>query len=465
MSFSLPEQLATQWRDLLCASSPDVLKLVRNCAEANQEILATHFYDQLLSNPSASTLISHDQVKTRLHRSMMRWVATTFAVTPEDDLGPLAAQQMHIGEVHARIDVPMHLVLGGARSLKEKFFNLLCADPQQDATTQQQAIRLVSVVIDLTMEIMGIAFSGSHDRNSRAEEAYRLFSVVQNVAAERERQRAALLDWENQLMFDLAMGQEQGGGQLPRIANAEFGLWYNHKGAHAFESMSESEHIHKAMQYLDNVLLPLFEQSEEVDREEGNRRLRELREQTKIIGFHLDNLFQQNNELEAGRDVLTRLLNRKFLPVVLSKEVAYARQRATTFSLLAIDIDHFKSVNDQYGHEAGDAVLQQVAVVLSNYSRGGDYIFRLGGEEFLMLLVDTNEAGAIAAAEKLRSRMANEIFRLPMDRSIKLTISIGLAVHNGHPDYQLTLRRADEALYRAKHGGRNCLVVASTSAS
>ena len=463
MSFSLPEQLASEWRDLLCTSSPDVLQLVRNCAEANQEVLANHFYDQLLSNPAASTLISHDQVKTRLHRSMMRWVAATFSVAPADNLSPLVAQQMHIGEVHARIDVPMYLVLSGARNLKRKFFDLLCADDLQVSHTQLQAIGLVSAVIDLTMEIMGIAFSGSHDRNSRAEEAYRLFSVVQNVAAERERQRAALLDWENQLMFELAMGQHS--EQLPRIGAAEFGLWYNHKGAHAFESMSESALILKAMEYIDNVLLPLFEQPEALDREESNRRLRELREQTKVIGFHLDNLFQQNHELEAGRDVLTRLLNRKFLPVVLSKEVAYARQRGTTFSLLAIDIDYFKKVNDQFGHEAGDAVLQQVAIVLSNYSRGGDYIFRLGGEEFLMLLVDTDEAGAIAAAEKLRGRIADEIFRLPMDRTINLTISIGLAVHNGHPDYQLTLRRADEALYRAKHGGRNCLVVAPISNS
>lgn len=462
MSLSLPEQFVSEWRDLLNSVPPDARQLVRNCAEAHQEVLATHFYDRLLDNPAASTLISHDQVKTRLHRSMMRWVATTFAVTPEENLSPLVAQQMHIGEVHARIDVPVHLVLGGARNLKEKFFELLCAD-QQAAGTQLHAIRLVSAVVDLTMEIMSGAFSGSHDRNSRAEEAYRLFSVVQNVAAERERQRAALLDWENQLMFELAMGQ--GSGQLPRIGKAEFGLWFNHKGSHAFEGSSESDFILKAMQHIDSVLLPLFDQPEEIDREESNRRLRDLREQTKSIGFHLDNLFQQNNELEAGRDVLTRLLNRKFLPVVLSKEVVYARQRGGTFSLLAIDIDHFKNVNDQYGHDAGDAVLQQVAVLLSNYSRGGDYIFRLGGEEFLMLLVDTDEAGAIAAAEKLRSRMEKEIFRLPMERTIKLTISIGLAVHSGHPDYQLTLRRADEALYRAKHGGRNCLVVAPLSNS
>ncbi len=190
------------------------------------------------------------------------------------------------------------------------------------------------------------------------------------------------------------------------------------------------------------------------------QRLRELREQTQAIGFHLDTLFQHNNELEAGRDALTRLLNRKFLPVVLTKEVDYARQHNAGFAVLAVDIDHFKQINDTYGHEAGDTVLQQVSVLLSNHSRGGDYIFRLGGEEFLVLLVDVDLARAQKAAEKLRRQIAEESFHLPGDRSLTVTISIGLALYDGHPDYKQLMRRADAALYRAKHEGRNRVVAA-----
>lgn len=78
--------------------------------------------------------------------------------------------------------------------------------------------------------------------------------------------------------------------------------------------------------------------------------MRELHEATKGIAYHLDNLFEQNNELEAGRDA-HRLLNRKYLPVVMSKEVHFARKRKSSFALLALDIDHFKLVNDTYGHE------------------------------------------------------------------------------------------------------------------
>ena len=128
--------------------------------------------------------------------------------------------------------------------------------------------------------------------------------------------------------------------------------------------------------------------------------------------------------------------------------------------MLALDIDHFKRINDGYGHEAGDRVLQQLAALLVNNSRAGDYLFRLGGEEFLMLLVDTGLNGARRAAEKLRASVEREVFRLPQEQTLSVTMSIGLACFDGHPDYQQMMRRADEALYKAKEGGRNQVVQA-----
>ena len=254
-------------------------------------------------------------------------------------------------------------------------------------------------------------------------------------------------------MFDQAVGQP--GEHLPRILASEFGLWFRHKGSHAFEGAPEARQIIHAMEQIDDVILPLFDS----DSAERIARLRELRETVKSIHFNLDHLFEQNNALEAGRDVLTRLLNRKFLPVVLNRQVSHARSHGTPFSVLALDIDHFKQINDGYGHEAGDRVLQQLASLLVNSSRAGDYLFRLGGEEFLMLLVDTGLDGARRVAEKLRRGVEQEVFRLPQDRTISVTLSVGVACFNGHPDYQQLMRRADDALYQAKHSGRNRVVV------
>ena len=210
------------------------------------------------------------------------------------------------------------------------------------------------------------------------------------------------------------------------------------------------------MVQIDDVLLPLFAE----EWRDRVPQLREMRDLVSTIRFNLDHLFEQNSELEAGRDVLTRLLNRKFLPVVLSKQITYARNHGAEFAVLALDIDHFKRINDGYGHEAGDRVLQQLAALLVNNSRAGDYLFRLGGEEFLMLLVDTGLNGARRAAEKLRASVEREVFRLPQEQTLSVTMSIGLACFDGHPDYQQMMRRADEALYKAKEGGRNQVVQA-----
>ncbi len=216
------------------------------------------------------------------------------------------------------------------------------------------------------------------------------------------------------------------------------------------------------MAQIDEVLLPTFAtRTQEAEGPRSLEHLRELRELSRGIRFHLERLFEQSNELESGRDVLTRLLNRKFLSVVMSRQVSYARQDNKTFAVLAIDIDHFKRINDNHGHEAGDLVLQQMAAFLVNSSRAGDYLFRLGGEEFLMVLVDIHPADTQRSAEKLRKAIAAEPFKLPEGQSLHATVSIGLAMFNGHPDYQLLMRRADEALYQAKHSGRNRVITAA----
>src|SRR5690554_512697 len=450
------EQLAREWASQLNRFSPEIKQYIKEVAERNQSLLADHFYSHMLEDPQASSFLSHEQVKTRLSASMQRWITGIFSLDLEQNLDAVVAQQVKIGEVHARVSIPVHLVLRGARHLKERMADLVHQDSISDLQIRI-ATSLIAVNIDMAMEIMSYAYAASTERNSRAEEAYRLFAVAQDIGSEKERQRGALLDWENQLMFGLAVGLPA--DQLPRIEPSEFGLWFRHKGAHAFEGTTETGLILEAMSYIDSVLLPTFRVGQAPDQEQVQH-LRELREHSKGIRYHLDRLFEQSNELESGRDVLTRLLNRKFLPVVMARQLSQARSEGKPFAVLLIDIDHFKKINDTYGHEAGDHVLQQLSSFLVNTSRAGDYLFRLGGEEFLMLLVDVDEKGALRTAEKLCAAVAGEDLKLPHSKSIRVTLSIGLAMFNGHPDYQHLLRRADDALYQAKQNGRNRVVIA-----
>ena len=456
-TFTLNE-LTSEWQQRLDSFPDAVRTATAHIAEQHKTVLATHFYTAMLQHREAAQFLSHDEVKTRLSKSMESWISNLYNSHDTPDIQSVIAHQNKIGEIHARISIPVHLVLRGARLLKQQLIGILRAELPEHQ--KEAAASFCATLIDLAMEIMSHAYSDSHNRHSRAEESYRLFSVAQNMVGEKEKQRAALLNWENQLMFDIAMNTAV--DKLPRINASEFGLWFRHKGAHGFEGAAETGVVLDTMLRIDDVLLPLFALRQGDDARQNNMQLlRDLHEQAKSIAYHLDLLFDQNNELESGRDVLTRLLNRKYLSVVLNRQISYARTSNHAFAVLSLDLDHFKHINDTHGHEAGDLVLQQFASLMLNRSRAGDYLFRMGGEEFLMVLVDVNEKSAARAADNIRAAVAAESFRLPQDVNLQVTASIGLALFNGHPDYQQLLRRSDAALYQAKHNGRNQVVVAS----
>jgi diguanylate cyclase (GGDEF)-like protein len=154
-------------------------------------------------------------------------------------------------------------------------------------------------------------------------------------------------------------------------------------------------------------------------------------------------------------DPLTGIWNARAFNETSEHVMREAQRYGTPFSVLFIDLDHFKSVNDHYGHEAGDMVLQEVAACLEKNSRESDLLGRIGGEEFLMLLPRTDLAGAVLLAEKLR--LSIEALTLSFGKSlIPVTVSIGVA--RNQPDHKSIAdikRQADQAMYLAKQGGRN----------
>ena len=158
-------------------------------------------------------------------------------------------------------------------------------------------------------------------------------------------------------------------------------------------------------------------------------------------------------------DTLTGCLNRRGFDHALNQAVIRALRRGGELALLAIDIDHFKVINDTAGHLAGDAVLRELAGLLSHTSRGGDVVGRVGGEEFVVVMPETDLAVATMVAERLRRRIASEQFPIQQGvRSIEVTISIGIAALGSADNAATVLKRADQALYRAKRDGRNRVV-------
>ncbi len=158
----------------------------------------------------------------------------------------------------------------------------------------------------------------------------------------------------------------------------------------------------------------------------------------------------------AQTDPLTRLCNRRSLTEMLENELNRCQRNATPCSLIMADIDHFKQVNDQYGHQAGDDVLVTVADLLREQLRPYDLAARYGGEEFCLVLPETSLTQAEEVAERIRKRVENYTFK-GATADLHLTISLGVATLSGESEQSENklIRLADEALYLAKNNGRN----------
>ncbi len=178
--------------------------------------------------------------------------------------------------------------------------------------------------------------------------------------------------------------------------------------------------------------------------------------------FGLRSLFRtlrQQDELlkqMAATDPLTGLANRRALNDCAQREMRLSQRTGKTLSILMIDLDYFKQVNDRYGHSAGDAVLVRVAEKLRNSLRNVDHIGRWGGEEFVALLPDVDTEGAMRVAERVRRDIGDE-----MKGEVKITVSIGVTAYRperqSHGDmWPVLIDQADCALYLAKQEGRNC---------
>lgn len=173
--------------------------------------------------------------------------------------------------------------------------------------------------------------------------------------------------------------------------------------------------------------------------------------------YNLRNALNYRKAVEgAYTDTLTGMLNRNALDNLAEKEIKRSLRSDEPLSMLIIDIDHFKQINDKYGHQAGDQVLAQVAQTLEANIRASDLAFRHGGEEFLVLLPDTQLVGAQVTGDKVRAAISKMAF-IYNGAQVPVTISVGATtMQDGDNLLSLTLK-ADTAMYEAKQAGRNCL--------
>ncbi|WP_104471678.1 diguanylate cyclase [Acinetobacter indicus] len=446
------EELAAQWQAICGQFSETDLSYSFEFIQQHVTVLVAEFYRQMMQEQEASYFLSDELVRSRLKNALQQWLLDSFAVPFKQDFKAIVTKQLKVGEVHARIGVPSWLIIRGIREIQRKSFAFFLQTPQADVLA---AADYMTQVLSLAAEIMCRTYEAKVEIHNDMKHTYRLFSAMQDVAVQKDRQRGCLLDWENELMFKAF--SDQSPLFHPPLSKSEFGLWFIHKAAYAFASAEQVEFIIQRIYQVDQLNQQLLDTS---NQQQMLLLIQQIRCKNREIQHLVDQLFQVAEYIGTGNDSLTQLLNRRYLNTILIREIQFSRKNRSPLSLLAIDADFFKEINDRYGHAAGDLALQFMAEVLLESSKGSDYAFRVGGEEFLLLLVDSDWNRAQMIAETIRRRVEDTPIRSAEGESFKFTVSIGAVQYDGHPDYQRFLDAADAALYSAKNAGRNQVYLA-----
>lgn len=288
----------------------------------------------------------------------------------------------------------------------------------------------------------------------RDQQALKLQSLGMDMALQAEELRSSLFDWHRQVL-GLLMSTDLDASHVPTIARTNFGLWVFHKGDLLFQDSEEISRLKKSVVQIDNA----FENALQIRSDGWGNKLRvaleNIDQQVTVATTILTTMSQKTMAMEGGRDPLTKLFNRRFLRTILQREVRASISTQERFAIIMVDLDYFKKVNDKHGHDAGDAVLEQFAELMLNTVRAGDFVFRYGGEEFLVVLNSVTDDSSLMVANKIRETVESHDFQIGEGLDISLTVSIGIAVHDGHPDYNNLISQSDAAVYQAKKAGRN----------
>lgn len=449
MQAAIQTDTVLAWQTICQQYQQEELLLAQRFIEQHVDCLVLAFYEQMVLLPKAAEFFSDDIVQKRLQQTLKNWLLDTFQVPFKDSYQSAVEQQLKVGRVHARVGIPSWLIMRGVREIYANIFNIQAASPSpHDARLNSYFIQ----VIGLTTEVMCCSYEENSVEKHEDKQSYRAFSAMQDVAIQKDHQRSSLLNWENDLMYKVFSGQDV--RQCPVLSKAEFGLWFIHKAAYAFQGTAQVDVILQRIADADALKAKLADLD---NREQQLETIQHIRQINREVQNLLEQLFQMVDYLQAGNDPLTQLMSRRYLNTILAREIHFSRQNDSALALLAIDADFFKQLNDHYGHAQGDLALKFIADTLREYTRGSDYAFRAGGEEFLVLLVDTSFVQAQMIAENIRKHIAEHRLALADGQSLQVTVSIGCVNYDGHPDYQNLLDAADAALYQAKRKGRNCV--------
>lgn len=420
------------------------------------------FFKCLLERPESAIFLGDDLVEQHLKPSLRRWIGALIAVRTQGDLDRFLNVQKEIGARHARIALPMQELQVGMSVIRRELSRRLAAGCTS-CRELGEAIIAVDSLIDLSVSVLSQVYVADVVADARNSQALNLQATGIDMALQTEGLRASLFDWHRQIL-SLLMAKETDRDRFPAIRRTNFGLWVLHKGDLMFPGSPEIKLLEQIVRTIDERFDKIFGSRDHLDLPGYQRLIDDVENEVTAATAILSAMTDRTLAMEGGRDSLTKLFNRRFLRTVMQREIRLSQSSGDRFGVLLVDIDHFKMINDNCGHETGDKVLKQIAELLVGAVRAGDFVFRYGGEEFLLMVGGMTVDILIMIAEKVRLVVQQNDFRDSSGTALTVTVSIGLALHDGHPDYQRLIASADDALYEAKRGGRNRHVLFSQNA-
>lgn len=440
-----------QWKDIITQAPLRQREYVRSVIQDNAVACIDLFVKVILQHESAVEFLRKENLLRKMRKNLYFYIKGVFAATPTG-IEHLCLLQKRMGSAYARLEIPAHLIAYGFFIVKREITSLFLADKTAhfDASS---VIIYISSMLDFSFKFVMRAYDSRFRKAVESKEVLRMVSLGQDLAFERETQVRTFFAWSTQTLTLLCENRAQ---EIQLVEDSDFGLWFTHKGRNMFKGTREFDTIQKEIEKIDNDIATV-QNTGEVPQKFSEKVYRSIRK----INFLAENSFHQIEKVESGKDPLTKVLNRRFLDAVLENEISYSLTKEKKFSIILFDIDHFKSINDQYGHLVGDDVLCFVADTLVALLRVNDYIFRYGGEEFLVILTEMTPNEAQKCAERLRSSMEKKSLLLASSETISVTLSGGLTFFDGKTSAKTLINQADQALYKAKRQGRNRIVTAS----
>jgi diguanylate cyclase len=412
------------------------------------------FYAELLTIEELSSFFTHHVIEHQLGWVLRLWLTELFFFPRDkDDVAALITRQVEVGKRHAVINVPLSGIQAAVAVLKRELFAHVI-ESGLESRQLTQAILYINGMVDWAIGITNRICVRDMLSDVRDQQSLKLQVFSVDMALQTESLRASLFDWHRQVLR-LLYDEEIRADCVPTLRRTNLGLWIQHKGELMLPDTAEIRQLKHIIEEIDGQLKRALGSRVTVPSTDLRGTLAAIDQYVNTAASILGTISDRMLTLEGGRDTLTKLFNRRFLRAILQREVRMSVGSGERFALIMVDIDYFKSINDRYGHTAGDGVLRQFAELLVATTRAGDFVFRYGGEEFLVLVTCVESPSAAIVAEKLRTAIDRHRFNMLDERGYNITASLGVAIHDGHPDYGRVIDQADQALLEAKRTGRN----------